>query len=101
MSNVKIVAKIRYYVEGGCYGHVVYIKDGEYWVDDQNYADDPLEGLTEESLDMYTSMCLGISADKPVEECEQEIIDAYLDALAEVDEIDRLDDPRDTFLEYK
>ncbi len=50
---------------------------------------------------MYTSMCLGISADKPVEECEQEIIDAYLDALAEVDELDRLDDPRDTFLEYK
>ena len=101
MSNVKIVAKIRYYVEGGCYGHVVYIKDGEYWVDDQNYADDPLEEMTEKDLDMDTSFSLGIAADKPIEDCEQEISDAYLEALAEMDELEYLDDPSETYLEYK
>ena len=101
MSNVKIVAKIRYSVEGDLYGKIIFIQDGEYWADDQNYGDDPLEEMTEKDLDMDTSFSLGIAADKPIEDCEQEIIDAYLEALAEMDELEYLDDPRETYLEYK
>lgn len=101
MSNVKIVAKIRYSVGGDLYGKIIFIQDGEYWADDQNYGDDPLEKMTEKSLDMDTSFSLDIDADKPIEDCEQEIIDAYLEALAEMDELQYLDDPSETYLEYK
>lgn len=66
MSNVKIVAKIRYSVEGDLYGKIIFIQDGEYWADDQNYGDDPLEKMTEKDLDMDTSFSLGIAADKPI-----------------------------------
>ena len=57
--------------------------------------------MTENYLDMDTSFSLGIAADKPIEDCEQEIIDAYLEALAEMDELQYLDDPSETYLEYK
>ena len=50
MSNVKIVAKIRYSVEGDLYGKIIFIQDGEYWADDQNYGDDPLEEMTEKDF---------------------------------------------------
>ena len=50
---------------------------------------------------MDTSFSLGIAADKPIEDCEQEIIDAYLEALEEMDELEYLDDPSETYLEYK
>ena len=103
MDETKIVALIKYHVEGDLYGKIVFTYDGQYCVEQDNYGDITLEqakhfGLGSDAVEMCYE--LGVDASTPIEDCEQDIIDAYLSALEDEDELQYLDDPSSTYLEY-
>ena len=98
-----VKALIKYYVEGEIYGKVVFVYNGQYCVDQDNYGDidfDNVRNYTEDDLNPDICYELGVDADKPIADCEQEIIEAYLSALEDEDELQYLDDPSSTYLEY-
>ena len=99
-----VKALIKYYVEGEIYGKVVFVYNGQYCVDQDNYGDidfDNVRNYTEDDLNPDICYELGVDADKPIADCEQEIIEAYLSALEDEDELQYLDDPSSTYLEYE
>ncbi len=98
-----VKAVIKYDVEGEIFGKVVFVYDGQYCVDVENNGDIDFEEVKNYTLeDFDLSMCyeLGLDADIPVADCEQKIIDAFLSALDDEGELEYLDDPNSTYLEY-
>lgn len=98
-----VKAIIKYDVEGEIFGKVVFVYDGQYCVDVDNNGDIDFEKVKNYTLENFDlSMCyeLGLDADIPVDDCEQEIIDAFLSALDDEGELEYLDDPDSTYLEY-
>ena len=98
-----VKAVIKYDVEGEIFGKVVFVYDGQYCVDIDNNGDIDFEKVKKYTLENFDlSMCyeLGLDADIPVADCEQKIIDAFLSALDDEGELEYLDDPNSTYLEY-
>ncbi len=98
-----VKAVIKYDVEGEIFGKVVFVYDGQYCVDVDNNGDIDFEKVKNYTLENFElSMCyeLGLDADIPVADCEQKIIDAFLSALDDEGELEYLDDPNSTYLEY-
>ena len=98
-----VKAIIKYDVEGEIFGKVVFVYDGQYCVDVDNNGDIDFEKVKNYTLENFDlSMCyeLGLDADIPVADCEQKIIDAFLSALDDEGELEYLDDPNSTYLEY-
>lgn len=98
-----VKAVIKYDVEGEIFGKVVFVYDGQYCVDVENNGDIDFEEVKNYTLENFDlSMCyeLGLDADIPVADCEQKIIDAFLSALDDEGELEYLDDPNSTYLEY-
>ena len=68
-------------------------------VDDDCWIE-KVKNYTLENFDLSICYELGLDADIPVADCEQEIIDAFLSALDDEGELEYLDDPNSTYLEY-
>lgn len=103
MEQVSVKAVIKYEVEGDIYGKIVFAYDNQYCVLDENWGDVEFESVKDQadSIDLNQPYYeLGVTADAPVSECEQEIIDAFLNALDDEDELQYLDDPSSTYLDY-
>ena len=103
MEKVSVKAVIKYDVEGDLYGKIVFAYDNQYCVYDENWGDVEFESVKDsaDSIDLDNPYYeLGVAADVPVSECKQEIINAYLNALDDEGELEYLDDPSSTYLDY-
>ena len=105
VNESRIVALLKYYVEGELYSKYVFVHDGNYCVDAENHGDISFADCDiredEKWLDFDECYCLGISSDIPVSQCEQDIIDSFFDALEDEGEFEYLTDLDETHLEYQ
>ena len=89
MENIKVVGLVKCVWDGEVYAKIVFVYDGRYWLHEDSYGDVKLSDVDSSCVnDIDYSFDTEISADVPLADCGQEILDMWMEIIYDEQDVD-------------